>query len=64
MAERTHDTLLIGVDFSKGVDAGFMLIGRHIPGGGTEILNSFTGDEAHELYKKLVTMKTEEKENG
>lgn len=58
----TNDCILVSVDFSHGVDVGVLIVGRRLPNGYTAIVNAFQGDEAVELYKKLVTVK--EKENA
>ena len=52
--ERLNDTIMVSVDFSSG-DIGVMIVGRKDPKNSVEIINAFQGDEAKELYLKLVT---------
>lgn len=49
------DTLLIGFDHSHG-DTAVLIVGRR-SGGTTLIINQFEGNEAEELYQKLVIKK-------
>ena len=53
----TNDTLLIGYDFTNGKDTGVLIVGRKTPGEAIDIVNAFQGQEAEELYKRLVTVK-------
>lgn len=57
---KANDTLLVSIDFSHGKDVGVMVVGRKAPGGAVEVVNAFQGDEAMELYQRLVTVKTKE----
>lgn len=52
MKKEPH-SLLIGVDFSKGEDVGVLIVGERI-NGNTKIINAFQGQEAIDIYKKLV----------
>ena len=52
----TSDTLLIGFDFTHGKDVGVLIVGRR-EGKSTNIINAFQGEEALDIYKKLVTKK-------
>lgn len=49
------DTLLVSVDFSRGVDTGVLIVGRKHPNEAVTIVNAFQGEEALELYNKLIT---------
>jgi hypothetical protein len=49
------DTLLVSVDFTNGVDTGVLIVGRKQPNEAVSIVNAFQGEEALELYKKLIT---------
>lgn len=51
-----NDTLLVGFDFTHGEDNKVMIIG-HKEGEYLKIVNAFSGDEAYELYKKLIGAK-------
>lgn len=56
---KTTDALIIGYDFSHGKDNTVLVIGRKRPNETVEIINAFQGEEAEELYEKLVTKKAE-----
>ena len=51
------DSLLIGVNFSNTDGMGVLIVGRKRMNQNPEIINTFQGDEARELYEKLVTPK-------
>lgn len=53
--DKTADTLLVSVDFSRGDDIGVLIVGRKHPNQAVSIVNAFQGEEAVELYKKLIT---------
>lgn len=57
MANLLSDTLLVGMNFESGEDTGVLIIGRRRKNGTTDIVNAFQGEEAKELYLKLVTKK-------
>lgn len=48
------DSILIGVDFSNNDDIRCLIVGRKRMNQSVEIINAFQGDEARELYEKLV----------
>ena len=50
------DTILVGVDFTQS-DEGVLIVGRKQPNTAVEIINAFQGQEAWDLYEKLVTKK-------
>lgn len=52
---KVADTLLVSVDFTNGVDTGVLIVGRKYPNDAVQIVNAFQGEEALELYKKLIT---------
>ena len=56
------DTLLVSISFSDK-DTGVLVIGRKRKNQSIEIVNAFKGDEALELYKKLVTQKEKSNES-
>lgn len=58
---KTSDTLLIGFDAAHGEDKCVLIVGRKRWNESVEIINEFQGDEALELYKKLITKNGEEK---
>lgn len=57
--ESLNDTLLISIDIRKSENA-LMLVGRKRRGEMLEIINSFQGQEARDIYNKL----TEKKESN
>ena len=56
------DTLLVSISFSDK-DKGVLIVGRQRKNQSIEIVNAFQGDEALELYKKLVTQKEKNNES-
>jgi hypothetical protein len=54
------ESILVSVDFSNKNDTGVMVVGRKRMNQSVEIINAFQGDEARELYEKLVTKKKKE----
>lgn len=52
---KTADTLLVGIDFSKGEDVGVLVVGRKRPNESIDIINAFQGEEARDLYERLTT---------
>ncbi len=51
------DSILVSVDFSNKDDTGVLIVGRKRMNQSVDIINAFQGDEARELYEKLVTKK-------
>ena len=49
------DTLLISLDMSRGGGVGVLIVGRKGKGQKIDIVNAFQGEEARELYERLVT---------
>lgn len=62
MKIKTTDTILVSYDFTHGKDKSVLVVGRKQPKETVEIINAFQGEEAEELYKKLITKK--EKKDG
>ena len=54
------DSILVSVDFSNKDGTGVLIVGRKRMNQSVDIINAFQGDEARELYKKLVTKKKKE----
>ena len=54
------DSILVSVDFSNKDGTGVLIVGRKRMNQSVNIINAFQGDEARELYKKLVTKKKKE----
>lgn len=51
-----NECLLVSVDFTKGEDIGILLVGRQ-KNEKVDIINAFQGQEAVDIYKKLITVK-------
>ena len=51
------ETLLIGYDYNPPKDNAVLIVGKRRINGSTEIINAFGGNEAKELYEKLVARK-------
>lgn len=51
------DSVVVSVDFSNKNDTGVMVVGRKRMNQSMEIINAFQGDEARELYERLITKK-------
>lgn len=63
MAFENHTTtsLIIGYDISHTSDNKVLVVGKRGPSGSVEIVNAFQGDEAEELYNKLITKQENKK---
>lgn len=59
MNKSISESVIVGVDFSEK-DQGVLIVGRQ-KNGVMDIINAFQGEEAYELYMKLVTKKEKEK---
>ena len=57
--ESLNDTLLVSIDIREGGSA-LMLIGRKRKGEMLEVINTFQGEEAKDIYNKLITKKEKE----
>lgn len=57
ISKNVNEGLLIGVDFTNGRDKGVLIVGRKNPKANIDIVNAFQGEEAWELYQKLITKK-------
>lgn len=55
--KKTSDSLIVGFDSSAGKNGTVLVVGRKKPREAVDIINAFEGEEALELYKKLVTPK-------
>ena len=53
----THGALIVSWDFSHAGDKHILLVGRKSPKADVEVINAFQGEEAHEIYEKLTTVK-------
>lgn len=53
------DTILVSISKEKETDDPVLIVGRKNMNNPVEIVNAFQGDEAMELYNRLVTKKGE-----
>lgn len=53
---KTSDGLVIGFDRTNGIDKSVLIVGRQTKDK-VDIMNAFQGEEALELYNKLITKK-------
>lgn len=53
---RVNEGYVVSVDFTRGVDVGVLIVGKRV-NGEIHIVNAFQGEEAYDLYKKLITKK-------
>ena len=61
LENHTATSLIIGYDISHTSDNKVLVIGKRGPSGSVEIVNAFQGDEAEELYNKLITKQENKK---
>ena len=54
MKTNIHGSLLVGYSFSDNGDIPVLIVGKKNPRQSVEVINAFEGDEAVELFKKLV----------
>lgn len=57
---KVNECLLVSVDFTKGIDSGVLIVGRQ-KNGKVDIVNAFQGQEAADIYQKLITINKKEK---
>ena len=57
MKHSITDSILVGFNRSKDGDNTVLIVGRKRPNKSVDIINAFEGDEALELYRRLVTKK-------
>ena len=56
MSQNITDSILIGYDQSEN-DNTVLVVGRKRPNQSVDIINAFQGEEAKELYERLITKK-------
>lgn len=49
------DCILVSIDKSNGTDRTVVVVGRQRPNKSVEIINAFQGQEAIDIYNKLIT---------
>jgi hypothetical protein len=53
-------SLVIGYDIDHSTDHTVLIVGKKEPNQSVKVINAFEGEEAYELYKKLITKKESE----
>ncbi len=53
-------SLIIGYDVAHSTDNAVLIVGKKEPNQSVKVINAFEGEEAYELYKKLITKKESE----
>lgn len=56
---KVNECLLVSVEFTQGENAGVLIVGRQ-KNGKVDIVNAFQGQEAIDIYKKLITVNKKE----
>ena len=56
---KVNECLLVSVELTQGEDAGILIVGRQ-KNGKVDIVNAFQGQEAIDIYKKLITVNKKE----
>lgn len=51
------DTILVSINLSRNKENAILIVGRKKPREAVDVINAFDGEEALELYKKLITPK-------
>lgn len=59
--ESITDTLLVSVDLTTNGDNTVLIVGRKKPNQAVNVINAFQGEEAVELYNRLITVEKGEK---
>lgn len=49
------DTVIISIDWNDETNTGVLVVGRKRVNKSVDIVNAFSGDEAKELYQRLIT---------
>lgn len=50
-------SLIIGYDINHSTDNAVLIVGKKEPNQPIKVINAFQGEEAIELYKRLITKK-------
>lgn len=53
--DKTNGAYVVSWDFTRGKDVGVLIVGEQ-KDGIRKVVNSFQGDEAYDIYKKLSTV--------
>lgn len=55
--DKISDTIIVSIEYNESDETGVLIVGRKKGKGPIEIINAFSGNEALDIYKKLVTVK-------
>jgi hypothetical protein len=53
-------SVIVSFDYNEPKDNAVLIVGRRLFNGETQIINSYQGQEAKDLWNKLVTQKKKE----
>lgn len=56
-----RDTVLVGIDYDDKTNTGVLIVGKQRPNKSVDIINAIDGQEAKELFEKLITKKAVKK---
>lgn len=51
---KTNGAVIVSWDFSRGGDNDILLVGKDNGGPVVDVINAFQGEEAREIYEKLM----------
>lgn len=51
---KNQETVLVSIVFNEEKDKSILIVGKKNPRQAVDVINVFQGEEAEELYKKLV----------
>ncbi len=54
---KISEAIVVSIDYDESQNNGILLVGRKKGKGPIEIINAFQGQEALDIYKRLVTAK-------
>lgn len=50
-------SVIVSYESAFGVDNSVLIVGEKLPGDVVNVINAFQGDEANELWQRLITKK-------
>lgn len=59
--DKISEAVIVSIDYNESDGTGVLIVGRKKGEGPIEIINAFQGQEALDIYKKLVTVKENNK---
>ena len=55
--DKISDTIIVSIEYNNSDGTGVLIVGRKKEKSPIEIINAFSGNEALDIYKKIVTVK-------